>query len=104
MGASWKLNRVQHQMNFPGISQARFTPPDPTLAVGPNHVVEMVNSEIAFFAKDGTMQFQNTLDSTGFPRLLRRRRLGRLLRRSKMHLRSLLKPVRCHVSGSLFRY
>jgi len=67
MGGITNLNRVKQQMNFPGISQARFTPPDPTLAVGPNHIVQMVNSEIAWFTKDGTMQFQNTLDSTGSP-------------------------------------
>lgn len=44
---------------FPGISATGWTPPDPNLAVGPNHIVEVVNSDIAFFTKaNGTKTFQ----------------------------------------------
>lgn len=59
--------RVHAKSRFPGIDQSFFTPPDPTLAVGPNHVVEMVNSEMAFFSKSGEVQFQTALGSQGNP-------------------------------------
>ena len=52
---------------FPGITQTSWTPPDPNLAVGPNHIVATVNSQIAFFNKTGTKTFQVALDSTGAP-------------------------------------
>ena len=54
-------------MFFPAISQSPWTPPDPAIAVGPNHVLETVNMEIAWYDKDGTPLFQQTLDSTGEP-------------------------------------
>lgn len=40
--------------NFEGIGYSGKTPPDPVIAVGPNHVVEVVNSEFVAFTKDGT--------------------------------------------------
>ncbi len=43
---------------FPGISATSLEPPDPDLAVGPNHIVEVVNSNIAFFTKTGTKLFE----------------------------------------------
>ena len=52
---------------FPGIIQSPWTPPDPSIAVGPNHVLETVNMEIAWYEKDGTPIFQQRLDSTGDP-------------------------------------
>ena len=55
------------QAFFPGITSSPWTPPDPSIAVGPNHVVETVNMELAFFSKDGTLEFQQRLDSTGSP-------------------------------------
>jgi hypothetical protein len=45
---------------FPGISATSLEPPDPDLAVGPNHIVEVVNSNIAFFNKTGTKLFEQT--------------------------------------------
>lgn len=45
---------------FPGISATGWEPPDPDLAVGPTHIVEVVNSSIAFFKKDGTKVFEQT--------------------------------------------
>ncbi len=44
--------------HFPGIGATGWVPPDPDMAVGPNHVVQVVNATIAFFTKGGTMQFQ----------------------------------------------
>ena len=52
---------------FPGIIQSPWTPPDPCIAVGPEHVVETVNMEIAWYEKDGTPIFQQRLDSSGDP-------------------------------------
>ena len=63
------LNNTQIEPGeyFPGITQTSWTPPDPNLAVGPNHIVATVNSQIAFFNKTGTKTFQVALDSTGAP-------------------------------------
>jgi hypothetical protein len=51
---------------FPGITANGFDPPDPSIAVGPGHVVQVVNGEIAYFTKAGTQVFQQTLDHRGF--------------------------------------
>lgn len=52
---------------FPGIAQTRWSPPDPTAAAGPNHIVETVNSTVAFYDKEGNLEFSAILDSTGNP-------------------------------------
>ncbi len=52
---------------FPGIDQTGWVPPDPSLAVGPNHIVTSVNQDIAFMTRDGTLIFQQTLGSQGNP-------------------------------------
>ena len=45
---------------FPGISATGWEPPDPDIAVGPTHIVEVVNSSIAFIKKDGTKVLEQT--------------------------------------------
>ena len=55
--------RVGPISSFPGIEQTEFTPPDPSLAVGPEHIVEVVNSAIAIYTKDGTATFTQRLNS-----------------------------------------
>lgn len=52
---------------FEGIGQTPWVPPDPTLAVGPAHIVETVNMQIAFYTKAGVLEFTQNLDSTGSP-------------------------------------
>ncbi|MFT4540167.1 MAG: hypothetical protein ACI841_000168 [Planctomycetota bacterium] len=53
--------------DFLGITNTGWAPPDPEMAVGPNHVVLMTNGAIAWFQKDGTFLFQDEIeDSTGF--------------------------------------
>jgi hypothetical protein len=52
---------------FPGVQQTPWAPPDPTLAVGPNHIVTTVNMVVAFYDKGGGLQFSANLDSTGNP-------------------------------------
>lgn len=64
------IQRVSEGPFFPGISNTPWSPPDPTIAVGMNHIVETVNMEVAFFSKDGTVQFQQRLDSSGSPGFL----------------------------------
>ncbi|HZW09548.1 MAG TPA: GC-type dockerin domain-anchored protein, partial [Phycisphaerales bacterium] len=52
---------------FPALDQTPWSPPDPTLAVGLNHVVQTVNMDIAWYDKQGNEQFRARLDSTGNP-------------------------------------
>ncbi|MDQ2986150.1 MAG: hypothetical protein M3R13_05445 [Armatimonadota bacterium] len=49
--------------SFPAISATGWTPPDPDLAVGPNQIIAVVNSSVAFFNKDGTPTFQQTAEN-----------------------------------------
>ena len=58
---------VAPQQNFPGIGQTAWNPPDPALAVGPNHIVQTVNQSIAFFTKSGDLLFQQRLNDTDQP-------------------------------------
>ena len=59
--------RGQLRAKFPGIGFTGFVPPDPDLAVGPNHIVAVVNSDVAFFNKaTGLKTFQQSGDGNGF--------------------------------------
>lgn len=62
-----EVARTDADPAFPAIGATAWTPPDPCLAVGPNHVVATVNMKVAWYLKDGTAQFENFLDSTGNP-------------------------------------
>jgi hypothetical protein len=53
--------------DFEAISATPWTPPDPSLAVGPDHVLVTVNMAIAWYDKSGNEQFSAYLDSTGSP-------------------------------------
>ena len=59
--------RIERDAFFPGVDQSPWRPPDPSIAVGRDHVVTVVNMELAWFRKDGTKEFQQRLDSTGDP-------------------------------------
>ena len=59
--------RIEPLAFFPGVDQSPWRPPDPSIAVGNDHVVTVVNMELAWFRKDGTKEFQQRLDSTGDP-------------------------------------
>ncbi|MEZ6241455.1 MAG: PA14 domain-containing protein [Phycisphaerales bacterium] len=61
------VHRARPGPSFPGITQTGWVPPDPTLAVGPNHIVTTVNQAIAFLTKSGTLTFQAQLNVTGNP-------------------------------------
>jgi len=58
---------IQDEGGFSAIASTPWSPPDPSLAVGPNHVVVTVNMAIAFYDKEGNEQFSAYLDSTGNP-------------------------------------
>ena len=59
--------RREGNFGFTAIVNTGWTPPDPHLAVGPNHIGVMTNGAIAFFRKDGTLVFQDEIeDSFGF--------------------------------------
>jgi len=45
---------------FPGVGANGSAPPDPNLAVGPNHIVQIVNTRFAVYSKSGTI-------FTGYP-------------------------------------
>ncbi len=53
--------------SFDTLGQSGWIPPDPTLAVGPNHVVVTVNQDIAFYTRAGTLTFFNRLNNSGSP-------------------------------------
>jgi hypothetical protein len=59
-GNAQNFTRGSVGAQWPAVSATGWTPPDPDLAVGPNHIVAVVNSSIAFFDKDGTHTFQQT--------------------------------------------
>ena len=67
VGGVLEETRAAARQNFPGIGATGWVPPDPTLAVGPNHIVTTVNMAISFYAKDGTLQYSNQLNDTGNP-------------------------------------
>ncbi len=66
-GSLNESTRVVELSRFPGISQTQWTPPDPALAVGPNHIVQTVNMTVAFYSKSGDLQFQQLLNDTDEP-------------------------------------
>lgn len=53
--------------DFTAIDRSGWTPPDPTVAVGPEHVVVTVNQSLAFYSRSGGLQFQQILGSQGSP-------------------------------------
>jgi len=51
-------------IDFEGVpDRGRTIPPDPILAVGPNHVMALVNSEFMIFDKQGTLLFNTEADA-----------------------------------------
>ena len=52
---------------FDGMTHTGWVPPDCTLAVGPNHVLQTVNMHVAWYDKAGALQFSSDLGSPGNP-------------------------------------
>jgi len=54
-------------VGFDGILDTGWNPPDPTMAVGPEHIVAMTNGGIAFLSKTGQVLFEDSINgSFGF--------------------------------------
>ncbi len=52
---------------FDAILSTGWTPPDPHMAAGPNHLIGIVNGQIAFFDKQGNKTFQQPIEgAAGF--------------------------------------
>jgi len=66
-GGLTRGDATNNHFGFQSIGQTPWTPPDPSLAVGPQHVVVTVNMAIAWYDKQGNEQFSSYLDSTGSP-------------------------------------
>ena len=69
VGRPVKMDRINAGIGtgFTGIAQTEWSPPDPTLAVGPNHIVETVNAAIAFYDKQGNQTYSAHLGTPGNP-------------------------------------
>lgn len=59
------MDRVQgeDQSKFPGITNTGWSPPDPHCAAGPTHIVQVVNSSVAFFNRAGSKVFEQDLST-----------------------------------------
>jgi len=51
---------------FEGVPGTGWTPPDPELAVGPNHIVVMTNGNISALSKSGTLLWSDLIEGFGF--------------------------------------
>ncbi|MEE2906550.1 MAG: hypothetical protein VX527_01835 [Planctomycetota bacterium] len=51
--------------DFEGMTSTGWTPPDPDIAVGPSHVVEVVNGGIAAWRLEGVLLFQEPIEGAG---------------------------------------
>ncbi len=54
------------EFGFETVPGTAVFPPDPALAVGPEHFVAIVNGQIAFFNKNGVNTFRQALGNPGF--------------------------------------
>ncbi len=57
--------RAGADIGFTGIFNTGWTPPDPHLAIGPSHIVVIVNGQIAFFTREGNVTFQDQIEGAG---------------------------------------
>lgn len=73
-----QASQLNLEFSFKGDSESNGYPPDVQIAVGPNHVVEIVNRKITIFDKNGNLLQQKTLyqffnfptsDKVGDPRI-----------------------------------
>lgn len=57
VGGIEPIDRVTPVAKWPAVNATGWNPADPTMAVGPNHVIVTTNATLAFFSKTGTQQF-----------------------------------------------
>ena len=63
VGKVFALDRGKPASKFPGISFTGMWPPDCDMGVGPQHVVVVVNTSVAFYSKGGTVVLEQPLDT-----------------------------------------
>ena len=61
-GARRESRELGGAIGFTAIFNTGWTPPDPHLSVGPDHIVVMTNGAIAFFDKSGNLDFQDQIE------------------------------------------
>jgi hypothetical protein len=61
--ASSSIGRPVVQKGYQGFPMGNSIPPDPIMAVGPNHVIVMVNTSLRIFEKNGTLLKNITADA-----------------------------------------
>lgn len=66
IGVSINADAPALSTNFAGISYTTWYPPDPIMAVGPTHVLVMVNSSLAIYNKTGGAAVQTSTLATWF--------------------------------------
>ncbi|GJM19893.1 MAG: hypothetical protein DHS20C14_21060 [Phycisphaeraceae bacterium] len=59
--------RATLNSQFSALDSSGWNPPDPALAVGPDHVLVTVNQSLAWYTKGGTLQFSAIMGSQGSP-------------------------------------
>jgi hypothetical protein len=57
----WGYSALPIGTNFAGIAQTAYTPPDPSIAVGPSHIVAAVNSTFTIYTKTGNSSYSSSL-------------------------------------------
>ncbi len=63
VGQQQDFKRIGEGTKFPGIAATGWYPPDCDHAVGPNHIVQVVNSSIAIYQRNGTQDLQQTMST-----------------------------------------
>lgn len=58
VGGTTQIPNARPKLRFGGPDFTGYFPPDCDMGAGPNHVVAVVNTTLAFFTKTGTKQFQ----------------------------------------------
>jgi hypothetical protein len=59
---------IHHGTSFPGVGASGYAPPDTNMAVGPNHILQTVNSRYAIYSKSGALLVgPNSLSSLWAP-------------------------------------
>ncbi len=63
IGGNTTVPNITPESKFPAIDATGWTPPDPDIAVGPTHVLVVVNSSIGIFEKGGRKVFEQTSEN-----------------------------------------
>ena len=63
--AQREFREGSNEFGFTAITATGWSPPDPHMGVGPDHIVVMTNGAIAFFTKAGQLQFQMSINGPG---------------------------------------